>query len=124
MSPQTPDEVWLHIARELIRWGDLASLSRSSRRFLSIARSVLYQTVSLSLITTGGFDPHSGYVSDTLALLARDASLAQCTTEVSLDEFPIRGQGITQSNLRRRSIIRVAYNLRLHSRNCQHFMAS
>ncbi|KAJ7572848.1 hypothetical protein C8J56DRAFT_904799 [Mycena floridula] len=93
-SPQTPDEVSLHIARELIRrgdLGDLASLSRSSRRFLRlIARSGLYQTVSLSSITAGDFDPYSRYVSDTLALLARDAPLAQCTIEVSLDEFPIR----------------------------------
>ncbi|KAJ7591694.1 hypothetical protein C8J56DRAFT_1046031 [Mycena floridula] len=62
----------------------------------------IWLTVSLSSITAGDFDPHSRYVSDTLALLARDAPLAQCTIEVSLDEFPIRGQGITQSNLRPR----------------------
>ncbi|KAJ7581953.1 hypothetical protein C8J56DRAFT_1168537 [Mycena floridula] len=90
MSSEAPDEVWLHIACHLQQTKDLSTFSRTSTRFLPIARSLLYRKVRLSVVH-GEWEPRSRYGPDTLALLAREPSLARCTTELELANYPQTG---------------------------------
>ncbi|KAJ7070242.1 hypothetical protein B0H15DRAFT_870990 [Mycena belliarum] len=93
-----PVEIWLHILGFRISLHDLGVLCLTCSRLLSIARPTLYR--HLILLSQKDLHPNLS-VTDTFALLARDAELARSVRELTLDshstsETYYRNPGLVQ----------------------------